>query len=105
MPLGGPGGRGGQEQAIAQGEPPPPRWVGGSEAKKQVGVPKIGPKFPAPLMNFILCPRKIFLKFGGGGVGGGWPEPQTSPPLGSQSHSLVSGVGRARALEGACTGC
>ena len=33
---------------------------GGSEAKKKSCVPKIGLKFPAPLINFIFCRRTIF---------------------------------------------
>ena len=48
--------------------------VGVSEAKK-VCVPKIGLKFPAPLINLFFCQRKIFLMWVGGLVGQGWPGP------------------------------
>ena len=54
---------------------PPPRpgggGIGGSEEKKTVRVPKIGLKFPAPLINFIFCPRTILLMWVGGWVGQG----------------------------------
>ena len=47
--------------------PNPPPGGGGSEAKKKVCVPKIGLKFPAPLINFTFRLRKGFLMWGGGG--------------------------------------
>ena len=73
----------------------PPHGGGGSEAKK-VCVPKIGLKFPAPLIIFIFCRRKSFLMWVGGWVGRGWPGPQTSPPApqprGSLRYSLSEAV-------------
>ena len=37
---------------------------GGRELKK-VYVPKIGPKFPAPVINFVFPPQEIFLMWAG----------------------------------------
>ena len=53
-------------------------WVRG---QKNVCVPKIGLKFPAPLINFIFCLRKILLMWVGGSVGRGWPSPPPPPDL------------------------
>ena len=63
--------------------PPPPGvggWGGGSgvRGQKTVCVPKIGLKFPAS--NFRHFLPKDNISCGGGGVGGGWPGPQTTPP-------------------------
>ena len=56
-------------------------WVGGwVRGLEKVCVPKISLKFPALLINFIFCPRQIFLMWVGGWVGRGWPGPQTTNP-------------------------
>ena len=51
---------------------------GGVRGQNEVFVPKIGLKFPAPLINFIFCRREIFLMSGGGG-GVGRPGPAKAP--------------------------
>ena len=62
--------------------PPGGGGGGGSEAKKKVGVPKIGPKFPAPLTHFIFCRRKILLVWVGESAGAvaRAPNPPPRPP-------------------------
>ena len=52
------------------------RGGGGVRGRKTVCVPKIGLRFPAPVINSILCRRKLFLMW----VGRGRAGPQT-PPL------------------------
>ena len=42
--------------------------MGGVRGQKIVCVPKIGLEFPAPLINFIFCLRKMFLMWVGGGL-------------------------------------
>ena len=64
---------GGCCQAVARWATPFPGGGGGggAEAQKTVCVPKIGLKFPAPLINFIVCRRNTFLMWGGGRPGAG----------------------------------
>ena len=70
------------EQAILlQDNPPPPAWVGGSEAKKKVCVPKIGLKISGPFEKFHLLPEENFSDFGGGG--GSAEAGQPPPPPGA----------------------
>ena len=59
-------------------EKKPPPGGGGVRGQKKVHVPKIGLKFPAPLINFIFLLRKIFLMWVGGGMG--WPGLARPPP-------------------------
>ena len=59
----------GRLQAFRQGEPPPPPVGGWGRGQQKVCVPEIGLKFPALLINFIFCLRKIFLTWVGGGAG------------------------------------
>ena len=69
--------------------PPPPLRLlgGGGQRPKKITVLKIGLKFPAPLINFIFCRRKIFLMLGG--RAGLARAPNTPPPPpGSLSSSL-----------------
>ena len=67
-------------------------WVGGSEAKKKVCVPKIDLQVRAPLITFIFFLRKNFLMWVGGWVG----QPKSRganltppPPTVSLSKGLV----------------
>ena len=89
-------------QAIAEGEPPPPppTPTPGVRGQKTVCLPKIGLKFPAPLINFSFCRRKPFLMWGGGGIGLGLaraPNNPPSPPRGPQAIAWLSPSARARA--------
>ena len=63
----------------------------GSEATKNFVYLKIGLIFPAPLIHFIFCLRKVLLMWMGGGVGrpGLARAPNNPrPPRGSLSNSL-----------------
>ena len=75
------------------GVPPDKEGVRG---QKTVCVPKIGLKFPAPLIIFIFCRRKSFLMWVGGGSAGADQGPKHPPPLpsppGSLSNSLIEAV-------------
>ena len=62
-----------QSRRLLKETPPPPRgWVGGPQ--------KIALKFPAPLINFIFCRRKILLMWCGWGGQPGLARPQTTLP-------------------------
>ena len=75
-----------RNQAVAEGEPHPRGggWVGGGvRGQKQVCVPKLGPQFPAPLIDFIFLPEDNFSDVGG---------------RGSRTHNKTQGNHEVRAL-------
>ena len=49
---------------------------GGVRGQHKVDVHEITLKLPAPSINFIFCPREIFLMWVGGWVGQPPPPPQ-----------------------------
>ena len=66
---------------------------GGVRGQKQVCVPKISLKLPAPLINFIFCLGKIFLVWVGGLVGRGCrPPPPPGPEAIAWCHCVVCPV-------------
>ena len=72
------------DQAIAScgghPTPPPPPSGGGFQRPKQICVPKIRFKCPAPLIHLVFYRRRSFLLWVGGVVGWGWPWPLRPPP-------------------------
>ena len=76
--------------SVADTLPPPPPPAPGQRPKKFC-VPKIGLKFPAPLMDFIFSRTKNFSGVGGGAVvqPGLARAPNNPPPLGVKRATLV----------------
>ena len=76
--------------------PPPPGvgWVVWVRGQKEVCVPKIGLKFPAPLIDFVFCLRTIF------GYAFGYATPITPKTGGhmvpAPAPDLPPGTGRSR---------
>ena len=101
-------GRGKYQPGYCLGRTPPPPFGGGGQRPKKVCVPKIGLKFPAPLINSIFCRRTVCSDAGGwvgGSAGAGQgPKQAPPPPPGSLSNGLVP-ADQTMTRDARCMGC